>query len=48
MCYIHFKDGSTDLVVGKNCILEKDAIRIKNELEANEKVLSLGLDYIQG
>ncbi|AGF95848.1 hypothetical protein MmTuc01_0408 [Methanosarcina mazei Tuc01] len=41
-------NGSPDRVVGKNCVLEKDAIRIKNELEKNEKVLIVGLDYIQG
>ena len=48
VCYIHFGIGSPDWVVGKNCVLEKDAIRIKNELETNEKVLIVGLDYIQG
>ncbi|KKG16324.1 hypothetical protein EO94_13455, partial [Methanosarcina sp. 2.H.T.1A.3] len=32
VCYIHFGVGPADWVVGKNCILEKDAIRIKNEL----------------
>lgn len=46
--YIRFGDGPHDWVVGKNCILEKDAIRIKNELETNEKVLIVGLDDIEG
>ncbi|AKB29678.1 hypothetical protein MSSIT_2959 [Methanosarcina siciliae T4/M] len=48
VCYVHFGDGSPEWVVGKNCVLEKDAIRIKNELETNEKVLTVGLDYIEG
>ncbi|WP_048066446.1 UPF0228 family protein [Methanosarcina acetivorans] len=48
VCYIHFGDGPADWVVGKNCILERDAIRIKNELETNEKVLIVGLDDIEG
>lgn len=47
LCYISFGDGQ-DWVVGKNCILERDAIRIKNELETNEKVLIVGLDYLEG
>ncbi len=46
VCYIRFGDGPHDWVLGKNCILEKDAIRIKNELETNEKVLIVGLDDI--
>ena len=48
VCYIHFGDGSAPWVVGENCILERDAIRIKNELETNEKVLIVGLDDIVG
>ncbi|AKB20633.1 UPF0228 family protein [Methanosarcina sp. WH1] len=48
VCYIHFGNGSPDWVVGTNCVLEKDAIRIKNELETNEKVLIIGLDDIEG
>jgi hypothetical protein len=47
VCYIHFGNGSPDWVVGKNCVLEKDAIRIKSELETNEKVLIVGLDDIE-
>jgi hypothetical protein len=38
-CYIHFGDGS------QHEISEKDAIRIKNELETNEKVLIANPDY---
>ena len=48
VCYIQFGDGSAPWVVGENCILERDAIRIKNELETNEKVLIVGLDDIIG
>ncbi len=48
VCYIRFGDGTQDWVVGKNCVLEKGAIRIKNELETNEKVLIVGLDDIEG
>ena len=48
VCYIQLGDGSTDWVVGENCILERDAIRIENELETNEKVLIVGLDDIEG
>ena len=38
-CYIHLRDGET------NWISEKSAIRIKNQLETNEKVLTLSFDY---
>lgn len=38
-CYIRFEDES------KNWIPEKDAIRIKSELEKNENIFSLYLDY---
>lgn len=31
-----------------NWIPEKDAIKIKNELEMNETVLNVFLDYIEG
>jgi len=48
VCYIHFGDGPADWVVRKNCILKKDAIKIKNELETNGKILVVGLDYIEG
>ncbi|MHC1756694.1 MAG: UPF0228 family protein [Methanosarcina sp.] len=48
VCYIHFGDGPQNWVVGKNCVLEKDAIRIKSELETNKKVLIVGLDDIEG
>jgi hypothetical protein len=40
-CYIHFRDES------KYWIPEKDAIRIKNELETNEKVLIVSPDYLK-
>ena len=38
-CYIRFEDKS------KNWIPEKDAIRIKSELEKNENIFSIYLDY---
>lgn len=47
ICYIHFGDGSGNYVVGKNCILERDAIRIKNKLEMNDKVLKVSFDTIK-
>jgi hypothetical protein len=47
-CYVHFGDGSGNFVLGKNCILESDAIRIKNALETNESVLTVSPDYIKG
>ncbi|WP_170943372.1 UPF0228 family protein, partial [Methanosarcina spelaei] len=34
-------------IQGKNCITEKDAIRIKNELEINGKILTVMPDYIK-
>ena len=42
LCYIHFGDES------KYWILAPDAIRIKNELEMNEKVLTVSPDYLIG
>ena len=41
-CYINFGDGY------KNWIPERDAVRIKNALEMNEKVLTVFPDYIEG
>lgn len=41
LCYIHLRDES------KYWIPEKDAVRIKNELEKNEKVLTVGFDYLK-
>ncbi|NLN43969.1 MAG: hypothetical protein GX152_07320 [Methanosarcina sp.] len=40
-CYIHFRDESN------YWIPEKDAVRIKNELEINEKVLIVSLDNLK-
>jgi hypothetical protein len=40
-CLIRFGDGSNNYIQEKNWITERDAIRIKNELEANEKVLTV-------
>jgi hypothetical protein len=41
LCYIHLRDES------KYWIPEKDAVRIKNELEKNEEVLIVGFDYLK-
>lgn len=46
LCYILLSDESGNLIPGKNYILEEDAIRIKNELETNEKILTVWLSYI--
>jgi len=40
-CYIHLGDGSI------NWISEKSALRIKNELVTNEKVLTVSFDYVE-
>lgn len=46
-CLISYRDSSTRHdTLGKNCITEKDAIRITNELETNENVLTIMPDYI--
>jgi hypothetical protein len=45
--YIQFGDGSGNYILGKNSLLERDALRIKNELEMNEKVLTVSLEYIK-
>jgi hypothetical protein len=47
VCYVRFGDGSGNYVVEKNCILERDAIKIKNELEKNDKVLKVSFDTIK-
>lgn len=41
-CYIHFGNGPGNYTR----VTEKDAIRIKNKLETNKKVLAVHLDYI--
>lgn len=39
-CSINYKDNSSRFdILGENCITRKDAIRIKNELEINDKIL---------
>jgi hypothetical protein len=41
-CSISYKDNSSRFdILGKNCITRKDAIRISNELEMNDKILIL-------
>jgi Uncharacterised protein family (UPF0228). len=45
-CLIRFGDGSSNYIQGKNWITEKDATIIKNELEKNEKILTVMVDGI--
>ncbi len=46
-CLVSYRDNSTRYdVLGKNCITEKDANRITNELEMNENVLIVMPEYI--
>ena len=45
-CLIRFGDGSNNYKQEKNWIAARDAIRIKNELEENDKVLTVMPDYI--
>ena len=47
VCYIDFGDGSGNYSDPKNWITNTDAIRIKNDIETNEKVLIVSPDYIQ-
>lgn len=48
LCLIRFGDGSEDWILGKDYILKDDAVKIKNELETNEKVLVVSPDYLEG
>lgn len=48
LCLVRFGDGSKDWILGKDYILKDDAVKIKNELEMNEKVLVVSPDYIEG
>lgn len=48
VCYILFGDGSQNWNEPKNWIPERDAVRIKNELEMNEKVMIVSPDYLEG
>lgn len=48
VCYILFGDGSQNWSEPENWIPEKDAIRIKNELEMNETVMLVSPDDIEG
>ena len=47
VCYVLFGDGSQNWNKPENWVQEKDATRIKNELEMNEKVLIVSPDYIK-
>ncbi|HEY3362513.1 MAG TPA: UPF0228 family protein [Methanosarcina sp.] len=46
-CLVSYRGNSRDDILGKNCITQKDAIRIKNELEMNEKVWTVMPEYIR-
>jgi len=46
-CLVSYRGNSRDDILGTNCITQKDAIRIKNELEMNEKVWTVMPDYIR-
>jgi hypothetical protein len=46
LCLIRFVDGSTNSSEKRSWISESDATRIKNELEMNVKVLTVGIGYI--
>lgn len=48
VCYVLFGDGSQNWNEPENWVPEKDATRIKNELEMNEKILTVSPDYIVG
>lgn len=48
LCLVRFRDGSKDWILGKDYILKDDAVKTKNELEMNEKVLVVSPDYIEG
>lgn len=48
LCLIRFVDGSTNSSEKRSWISESDATRIKNELEMNVKVLTVGIGYIDG
>lgn len=48
VCYILFGDGSQNWSEPKNWIPERDAIRIKNDIEMNEKVMIVSPDYLVG
>jgi hypothetical protein len=48
LCLVRFGDGSKDWILGKDYILKDEAVKIKNELEMNEKVLVASPDYIEG
>lgn len=46
-CLISYKGNYRYDVLGKNCITWSDAIRIKNELEKNEKVFSVMIETLK-
>lgn len=48
VCYVLFGDGSQNWNEPENWVPEKDATRIKNELEMNENILIVSPDYIEG
>jgi hypothetical protein len=46
-CLVSYGGNSKYYVLGKNCITWSDAIRIKNELEKNEKVFSVMIEDLK-
>lgn len=48
LCLVRFGDGSKDWILGKDYILKDEAVKIKKELDMNEKVLVVSPDYIEG
>ncbi|WP_080503037.1 UPF0228 family protein [Methanosarcina mazei] len=48
LCFVYFVNGSSDPSKQRSWISKSDATRVKNDLEANEKVLTVGIGYIEG
>lgn len=46
-CLVSYRGNSRDDILGTNCITQKDAVRIKNELEMSEKVWIVMPEYIE-
>lgn len=46
-CLVSYRGNSRDDILGTNCITQKDAIRIENELKINKKVWTVMPDYIR-
>ena len=48
LCFVYFVNGSSDPSKQRSWISKSDATRVKNDLEANERVLTVGIVYIEG